>query len=119
VIFFAPIKGLLFEYFKLSWRGYVRIRRPGHMLVRLSQKAARTAARIINRLADFRIDNLDHRPDDFARREELATIIALLAHLQQQTFIYLRQGEDMGRINVGSADFVDLVEYVEKILFGI
>lgn len=60
-----------------------------HMLKALGQKAACATGRIIDRLANCGINYFHHGADDFARGEELPTIIALLAHLEQQTFIDL------------------------------
>ena len=48
-------------------------------------------------------------------REELAAVVALLAHLQQQAFIDLRQREDVRRVHVLGADLVHLVEHVEEV----
>jgi len=40
-----------------------------------------------------------HRADDLARREELAAVVSLLAHFQQQALIDLRKGEDVRWVN--------------------
>ena len=45
------------------------------MLERLRQEAACAAARIVNRLADLWIDNLDHRLDNLARRGEALAVV--------------------------------------------
>src|SRR5450756_1059922 len=58
-----------------------------HVLVCLSQESTGAATRVVHHFAHAWLNRLHHRADDLARRKELATIIALLAHLQQQAFI--------------------------------
>jgi hypothetical protein len=82
------------------------------MLKRLRQKSARAAAGVVNRLADARVNDLDHDADDFAGREELPAVVALLAHFQQQPFVDLREGKNVGRVHRLRADVVNFVENV-------
>ena len=90
-----------------------------HVLERLRQKAARAAAGVIHRLADLRVNHPHHRADDFARREELPAVVSLLAHLEQQPFIHLRQREHVRRVHGFGADLVDLVQHVQKVPLGV
>ncbi len=62
---------------------------------------------------------MHHRPDHLARREELAAVGVLLAHLQQQVFIHLRQGEEVGVVHVVDVDLVHLVQDVAQVRFRI
>jgi hypothetical protein len=55
---------------------------------------------------------MHHGADHLARGEELAAVGVLLAHLQQQVFIDLRQREEMGVVDVVDADLVHPVEDV-------
>src|SRR5690606_16091948 len=66
-----------------------------NVLVRLREETARAAARIVNRLARLGVDDLDHGADDLARGEKLPAVVALLAHLEQQPLVNLREREDV------------------------
>src|SRR5262249_39773476 len=89
------------------------------MLEGLCEKTTRTTARIIDGLANLRVDNFYHCPNDLARREELAAVVSFLAHLQEQTFIHLGDCEDVGGIDIFVADLVHAIEHVEKVALGI
>ena len=67
----------------------------GHVLEGLRQEAARAAAGVVDRLADLRVDHPHHGADDLARGEELPAVVALLAHLEQQALVDLREREDV------------------------
>lgn len=79
------------------------------MLVCNREEAARPAAGIIDGLAELRIDGVHHRPDHLARGEELAAFRVLFAHLEQQVFVHLRQGEEMGVVDIVDADLMHTV----------
>jgi hypothetical protein len=63
----------------------------------------------------LRVNHLHHRADDFARREKLPAVVSLLAHFEQQSFIHLRHCKNVCRVNRLGADFVNLVQHVQKI----
>ena len=90
-----------------------------HVVERLGQEAAGAAARVVDRLADPRIDRPDHRPDHLARREELAAVVVLLAHLQEQALVGLAQREEVGLVDGLHADLVDAVQDVEQVLLRV
>ena len=90
-----------------------------HVFKTLRQKAACAAAGVIDRLANLRVHDVDHRADDFARREELAAVVSLFAHFQQQTLIHLGKRENVRGVHRLVAQFVDLVQHVTEILFRI
>ena len=58
---------------------------------------------------------VDHGADDLARGEELAAVGVLLAHLQQQVLIHLREGEEMRVVYMVDADLIHLVEDVAEV----
>jgi len=84
-----------------------------------ARKPPRAATRVVDGLADARVDDAHHGADDLARREELAAVVALLAHLEQQAFVDLREREDVGRGDHGVIDLVDLVDDVEEVALGV
>lgn len=71
------------------------------------------------RLARLRRDDLHHRPNDFPRREKLAAMIALLAHLEEQAFIDFGERKDVRRVHRRRADFMNPVQHVEEVAFGV
>jgi len=99
ILFLPAPECPLLERFELVGRLDLFVVGSGHVLERLRQKAARAAAGIVNGLFHAGIDYLHHRLDDLARREKLAAVVSLLAHLQEQPLIDLRKGEDMRRVN--------------------
>ncbi len=113
VVLLAPVEGPLLERLELIGRGDAGIVGPGHVLVGLGEEAAGPAARIIDGLADPRIDGPHHDPDDLSWREELAPVVPLLAHLEKEPLIDLRKREDVGRVHGLGAQLVDLVEDVQ------
>ena len=118
VVFLPPVKCPVFESVELNARDAVaRLR--AHVFVSLGEKAASPATRIINRLAELWIHHAHHCADHLARREELPAIVALLTHLEQQTFIHLRERENVRVIHGLARDFVNLVEHVEEVLFRV
>src|SRR5205085_11420847 len=90
-----------------------------HVIEGLREKAASTSRRVEDCFAYLRINDSDHRADNLARREELAAVVALLAHFQEQPLEDLRKREDVRCVYVLLADFMHLVEYVKKVLFRI
>ena len=100
-------------------RGRVGAEPLAHMLECLGEEAAGAAAGVVDRLADRRVDGAHHRPDDFARREELTAVVVLLAHLEQQALVGLAQGEEMCLVDRVDADLVDSIEDVEEVLLCI
>ena len=89
-----------------------------HVLGCLREKPAGAAARVVHRLADLRVDGAYHRADHLARREELARVRALLAHLEQQPLVDLAEREDVRGVDALVGDLVHLVEHVEQVLLG-
>jgi hypothetical protein len=89
------------------------------MLEGLGQKPAGATAGIIDRFAGLRIDGADNDADDLARGEELAAVIALVAHLQEQALIDLAQREHMRAVRGVKIQGVDAIEHVEQVLFGV
>ena len=65
----------------------------------LGEEAAGAAAGIVDRLAGLRIDDADDGADHLARREELAAVVALVAHLEEQSLVDLAEGEHVGRVD--------------------
>ena len=73
---------------------------------------------VVDGLAELWIDHLHHRPDDLPRREELAAVVVLAPHLQQQPLVHLTQHEVvLGVERLG--DVVDLVGGVEEVLLRV
>ena len=68
------------------------------MLVGLGQEAAGAAAGVIDGFADLGVNHLDHGPDDHPGGEELAAVVSLLPHFQQQPLIDLGEGENVGGV---------------------
>src|SRR5207244_12315035 len=66
--------------------------------------------------SDLRIDRADHDADDFARREELAPVVVLLAHFEEQALVDLGESEDVRGVHAVEAKLVDLVEDVAEVL---
>ena len=64
---------------------------------------------------ELRVDRVHHGADHLARGEELAAVGVLLAHLQQQVLVHLRQGEEVRVVDVVDADLVHLVEDVAQV----
>ena len=118
VVLLAAVEGTPPERLELLGCGRAS-QLPAHELVALGKEPAGAAARVVNGLADLGRNDLDHGADDFARREELAAVVALLAHLQQQALVNLGEGEDVGRVHVVGADVVHLVEDVEQVALGV
>jgi hypothetical protein len=114
ILLFAPVKGAPLQGLDLLAR--CRGAEPvAHELVALRQETSGSAGRVVDRLADGWCDRANHGPDDFARREELAAVVALLAHLEEESLVDLREGKDVCGIDGLGADLVDLVEDVEKV----
>jgi hypothetical protein len=51
--------------------------------------------------------------------EELAAVVVLLAHPQQQVLVDLGKREDVGVVHRAGGDGVDGVEHVEQVAVGI
>ena len=45
--------------------------------------------------------------------------LPLLAHLEQQALVHLREREDMRVVDVARADFMHLVQHVAEVAFGV
>ena len=90
VVLLTAIERPHLEGFKLVGRSDVPIVCPGHVFKRLRQKAARTAAGVINRFADLGVNHPHHGADDFARGKELAAVVPLLPHLEEEALVDLR-----------------------------
>ncbi len=102
------MEGALLQGDELVGRGDVAVARAGHLLVGLREEAAGAAAGVVDGLADAGVDDADHGADELARREELAAVAALLAHLEQQAFGDLREGEDMRGVDHRVVDLVEI-----------
>ena len=90
------------------------------VLVGHGEKAAGAAAGIVDRVCPASgWTRVHHRADHFARREELAAVGVLLAHLQQQVFVHLREREEVRVVHVVDADLVHLVEDVAQVGFAV
>ncbi len=79
-------------------QGLLILQRPDlllHVQVGLSQEAGRAAGRVVDRLADARVDHLDHEADDRARGVELAGDAVLRAHADQQVLVEAGDGEEV------------------------
>ena len=88
ILFLAPVKGGVFERFDLIGCGFFT-QCGVHVFIRLSKKSACATTRIIDGLTKFRVDRLDHHTNHLTRREELTTVVALLAHFEEQAFVDL------------------------------
>ena len=64
------------------------------MLVGFDQKAAGAAGRVEHRLAQARVDHLDHEADDRPRGVELARVAGRVAHLPEHRFVEVAEGVD-------------------------
>ncbi len=78
-----------------------------------------SATRVVNRLAYFRVDRPHHHADHLARRKELASIVPLLPHLEQQALVHLGEREDVGRVHRLGAEQVHAVDHVEEVAVGV
>jgi len=88
-------------------------------IVALSEEASRSTRRIVNRLARGGRHGAVHRPDNLSRREELASVVPLLPHLQEQVLVHLGEREDVDRVNGLRADLMDFVDHVEEVPLGV
>ncbi len=91
----------------------------GDVLVGDSEESAGAAAGVIDRVAQFRLDRVDHRPDDLARGEELSTVGVLLTHLEQEVLIHLREREKMRVVHMINADLVHLVQNIAEVRLAV
>jgi len=112
VLLLAAVEGAVLECFNLIARR-VLAQGAAHELISLGQETARAAAGIADRLAHLRGHGLHDGADDLPRGEELPAVVALLAHLEQQSLVNLAQGEDVRVIHRVEADLVDLVQRVQ------
>ena len=119
VVLLPTVEGAALEGFELFRRRDLRVPGTGRVLVSLGKEAARTATGVVHRLAHLGIDDTDHRPDDLARSEELAAVVPLLAHLEQEPLVHLGEWEDVRRVHVLIAEAVDPVEDIEEVLLGV
>ena len=119
VLLLAAVEGVLAQGPRAASAVASGAQARAHVLEGLGEEAAGAAAGVVDRLADLRVDDPDHRPDDLARREELAAVVALLAHLEQQALVDLREREDVGRVDGLEVDLVHLVQHVEEVALGV
>ena len=118
ILFFPAPEGALFERFELFGGGIVT--KPFvNVFEALSKKAAGSTTGIVDGFINAGIDHLHHCFDNLTRREELASIVAFFTHFQQQSFVDLREGEDVCFVDGFGCELVHLVEHIEKVLFGI
>lgn len=89
------------------------------MLEGLDEKAARTAAGVVDDVAQLRVNHAHHGADNLAGREELASIVSLLAHLEKEPLVNLGEREDVGGVYRFVFDGVNLVEHIEEVLLGV
>ena len=113
----APERLLAQEAQLLGGRGVAQAQ--PHVVEGLGQEAAGAAARVVDRLAHPRVDHPDHRADHLAGREELAAVVVLLAHLQEQALVGLAQHEEVGLVHRLHADLVDAVQDVQQVLLRV
>src|SRR5207244_7268164 len=90
-----------------------------HVLERLDQETGRPAAGIVNRLRWAWIDSLYDGADQRTRREELATVIALFSHLEQQTFVNLTQRKQVVIIVAGQIERMNAVQDIPEVAVGL
>ena len=103
IFLFAAKEGVVLEGVDVGAGGALA-QLAGNVLIGNGQKAAGTAAGVVHRLAQLRIDRMHHGADHLARGEELAAVGVLLAHFQQQVFIHLRQGEEVLVVDMVDVD---------------
>ena len=84
-----------------------------------ARKPPVAAAGVVHGLANTRVYHLHHCLDYLARREELPAIIALLAHLEQQPFVDLREREDVRRIDRLVRELMHFVEHIEEVALSV
>ena len=86
------------------------------VIVGLDQEAACADGRVQHRLAQARVDLLDHEPDHWPRCVELARVSGCVPHLTQHRLVQVGHGVDVvGRREV---HFVDLVDQVTEQVTG-
>ena len=89
VVLLSAVERAALEGLELFRRADLGVAGPGHVFEGLRQEAAGAAAGIVHRLIHLGVDDADHRPDDLARGEELAAVVSLLTHLEQQPLVDL------------------------------
>src|SRR5260370_18511386 len=82
------------------------------MAIGLNEETARAACRIKHNLAQARVDDLDHKAHDCARRVELARIASRIAHLFEHGYVEVSEG--MYVFGGGEVNTVDLVDDVAQ-----
>ena len=114
IVFFPAIKGAMLEGFQLVTGFYVAVILAGHVLEGLGKEPPGAAAGVIDGFTDFRVNYLDHGPDNLTRSKKLAAIITLFPHFQQESLIDLGKGNTW----VGSslfADFMHLIQHIKEV----
>ena len=119
VVFFATVEGFLFEGFEVVGGLDIFVVGACHVFVGLGEEAAGAAACVVDGFADFGVEGLDHGADDDAGGEELAAVVAFFAHFEQEAFVDLGEGVDVGVVYGLAADVVDEVEDVEEVFLGV
>ena len=117
IVLFASVERLLGEY--LHIRGQQARGRVPHVLVCLREKATRSAAGIVDSVADLRLDHPCHGPHQLPRRVELPSIVVLLPHLEQEPLVGPGEREDVLIINAPQPDVVDSINDVQEVAFRV
>ncbi len=86
---------------------------------RAAAEQACTTRRIKDHFTDSWVNDLDHRSDNLARREELSAIVAFLTHLEQQALKDLGERENACCVYGLLADFMYFIQHVEQVLFRV
>jgi hypothetical protein len=92
---------------------------PDHVLGGFGEKAARSATWVANGVAQARIHRAHHGANQFPWGVELPAIGVLLAHLQQQALVNLREHELMLRVGAGELQGMDAIEHVGEVRLGV
>ena len=118
-LFLPAVEGLLLQLLVVVGVAIGGLQGPLDELVGLGQEATGSTAGVVDGFTDPRGEDLDDDTGHHPGGEELAAVIVLLPHLQQQALIDLRQGEDVGLIDPVLAQRIDLVEHVAEIALGV
>jgi hypothetical protein len=81
------------------------------VIERAGEEAAGAAGRVHNRLAEFRIDAIDHKAGDGARGIELTGIARRLQIFED---LFVDVAEQVAFAGAGEVDFVELVDHLTQ-----
>ena len=85
-----------------------------HIIERLAQESRRAAGAIIDLLADFGLDDLDHGPDQRPGSVVLAAVAAGIAHVLDLGFVEVRK---LVLLGLGTeAQLVDMVDDLAQVV---